>query len=174
MMGANEPFVSRTSERIKAKNEKSGKSRDSSGSVGRGKKNTQNDGRKAFQALSSRETIHISPNRYSVLSQDTYAVDPTAKFDLDSDRICSLCTKSSEDDNANFLDCQRCKKFFCIQCLGKPVDMLHIMLDEGLFWFCDTCKPKAVYSIDNDFNLEKRCAEIMEQFEMREIGRAHV
>ena len=80
---------------------------------------------------------------------------------------CKMCVKSFTDPEARLLECQRCKDYFCIDCLNKTKAEYEMLAKSDTMWFCVQCRKVVEEHIVIDLKIEERCREIMNSYESR-------
>ena len=80
---------------------------------------------------------------------------------------CKICKTIFAESDAKLLECQRCKEIFCIKCLKKSNTEYDILSRSDTMWFCVKYRKIVEEHIIIDLNIEKRCKEIMENYEQR-------
>lgn len=103
-----------------------------------------------------------SPNKYKVLEAES--IDSESHEEA---WHCKLCSKLFDKPNDKVLECERCRSHFCIKCLNKKTAEYEILTTSDTMWFCVDCRIIVEKQIVTDLNIEKRCREIMENYEAR-------
>ncbi|CAC5385882.1 unnamed protein product [Mytilus coruscus] len=80
---------------------------------------------------------------------------------------CAKCTKMFKEPNAQLMECQRCKEYFCIACLKKTKTEYTMLCKTDAMWFCGTCRIITEQHAVKDIEIERRCKQIMENYEER-------
>ena len=108
---------------------------------------------------SASNTPSVSPNKYSILLRHD---------DEDNEPwICEICSKMFSDPDSRLLECQRCKKHYCIVCLNKSDNEYFCLSKSDSMWFCVKCREIVEKNIAIDIKIEERCGQIMLNYESR-------
>lgn len=123
---------------------------------------------------SSKETSKInSKETPKQISRNPSPIESPNKFEALADdkdqegRECRICEKSLSILDDKLIDCQRCKEYYCIKCLGKSEEEHKILANSDVMWFCGPCRGKVEKNIIQDRELEEKCQDIMRSFEAR-------
>ncbi|CAC5400189.1 unnamed protein product [Mytilus coruscus] len=87
--------------------------------------------------------------------------------DEDEAWTCAKCTKIFKESDAQLMECQRCKEHFCITCLKKTKAKYSMLCKTDAMWFCGKCRIVMEQHAVTDIEIERRCKQIMENFEER-------
>ncbi|CAC5387050.1 unnamed protein product [Mytilus coruscus] len=87
--------------------------------------------------------------------------------DEDEAWTCAKYTKISKEPDAQLMECQRCKEHFCITCLKKTKAEYSMLCKTDTMWFCGKCRIVMEQHAVTDIEIERRCKQIMENFEER-------
>lgn len=92
----------------------------------------------------------------------------TEEKDMVCPSPCGTCGKLSEDDSEPMVLCDRCEVWFCLDCSKLDIATYNIITDcMDLLWCCPNCKPKALFAMRGDWDIESRCNVYMEQVTTR-------
>lgn len=75
--------------------------------------------------------------------------------------------KTFSDPDSKLLECQRCKKHYCIACLNKSESEYMCLSKSDSMWFCLKCREIVEKNIAVDLKIEERCRQIMLNYESR-------
>ena len=128
---------------------------------------TSKRGKKVIPSMRSHPDKQVT-GRDSVTDANFYDALSDALSDEDENRwCCAKCKNQFTSDEDKLLECERCDKHFCINCLGKSEEEYNILQQSDSMWFCRGCKPKVAKTVTADIEIERRCNEIMEKYDKR-------
>ena len=121
--------------------------------------NSKNASRSNSRCNSASNTPNVSPSKQLALLRND--------DDDDEAWICEFCEKSFSDPDSKLLECQRCKKHYCIVCLNKSENEYTCLSKSDSMWFCVDCREIVEKNIAVDLKIEERCRQIMMNYESR-------
>jgi len=81
---------------------------------------------------------------------------------------CEVCKVLSEDENDKLMSCDRCSKWYCVDCIDMSNEIYSFYVtNTGEIWYCPECKGKALAASKTDYEIETRCNEFLKKFEIR-------
>jgi len=82
--------------------------------------------------------------------------------------LCVGCKKEFKDPNSRLLECERCADHYCTRCMkinDAEYDFLNARND--IHWYCDSCEPKVLKSIQLDKEIDKKLEILMAKVDDR-------
>ncbi len=105
----------------------------------------------------SRTVVH-SQSATSVLSGAESGEESDDKW------VCQECRKTFVQENAQVLECDRCRLHYCCRCVKISRDEYKVLSKRpDLFWFCPPCAIKTRASIDKEISLENLSRDMTEK-----------
>ncbi len=90
---------------------------------------------------------------------------------MDNELTCSKCEAVFVDNDDKLLECERCDKWFCIECAGMEPSVYSIMVaNKNLHWFCQECEKPALTAVKSNKEIEEKCASYMSSITARIDG----
>ncbi|XP_052786446.1 uncharacterized protein LOC128221863 [Mya arenaria] len=95
-------------------------------------------------------------------SKKSTSKQATDNTGMDNELTCSKCEAVFVDIDDKLLECERCDKWFCIQCAGMEPSVYSVMVaNKNLHWFCHECEKPALTAVKSDKEIEEKCAAYM-------------
>ena len=64
--------------------------------------------------------------------------------------ICEVCTVSTKDENLAMMECERCAKHYCSDCIEMSEEVYNFMSREEVLWCCESCVVSVRSMLDSD------------------------
>ena len=85
--------------------------------------------------------------------------------ETDMEIPCFSCKKNFSDENDSLMNCDYCKFWFCITCLGMKQAEYKFYTKSSGMWFCAPCKIKVMKNIAESKTIEEKCNDYLQKFE---------
>ena len=103
------------------------------------KKKKEKDPKKASKQKKKTESLTSGSQLDPEVVSDSNQCSPSCSHSHDSPWICVTCKVWSKDDNSKMMECEKCAKHFCLECIDMSDVVYEFMSREEVFWCCEVC-----------------------------------